>query len=154
MGQDVVSSICPFEGNASEDIGPRAALVRTFEGSSATVRLRVIFWPTIGPATHQGSTCARVEDGCPADLLQKDLDIIGDRRTDARHEALERAPIKVVTEVLFTCFRFYATRSANQPPPEIIAAAFSAIMMTGELVLPETIVGMIDASTTRSLAIP
>ncbi|WP_374940370.1 hypothetical protein [Mesorhizobium sp. INR15] len=31
----------------------------------------------------------------------------------------------------------------------IISAAFSAIMMTGELVLPDTMVGMIEGSTTR-----
>lgn len=32
--------------------------------------------------------------------------------------------------------------------------AFSAIMITGEFVLPETIVGMIEASTMRNLSIP
>ena len=36
----------------------------------------------------------------------------------------------------------------------IISAAFSAIMITGELVLPEMIVGMIEASTTRRPARP
>ena len=36
----------------------------------------------------------------------------------------------------------------------IMSAAFSAIITTGEAVLPETIFGMIDASTTRSRSIP
>ena len=36
------------------------------------------------------------------------------------------------------------------PPLPIMSAAFSAIMMTGEAVFPETILGMTDASTTRS----
>jgi hypothetical protein len=35
-----------------------------------------------------------------------------------------------------------------------MSAAFSAIIITGALVLPEVIVGMIDASTTRRLASP
>ncbi len=39
-------------------------------------------------------------------------------------------------------------------PDKILSAAFSAIMITGELVLPETIVGMIEASTTRNFATP
>jgi hypothetical protein len=33
-----------------------------------------------------------------------------------------------------------------------MSAAFSAIIITGALVLPEVIVGMIEASTTRKLA--
>ena len=36
----------------------------------------------------------------------------------------------------------------------IIAAAFSAIMMAGALVFPETMVGMIDASATRRRCTP
>lgn len=36
----------------------------------------------------------------------------------------------------------------------MISDAFSAIMITGEFVLPETIVGMIEASTIRNLPIP
>ena len=36
----------------------------------------------------------------------------------------------------------------------IRSAAFSAIMIVGALVLPLTIVGMIDASTTRNASIP
>jgi hypothetical protein len=35
-----------------------------------------------------------------------------------------------------------------------MSAAFSAIMITGALVLPEVIVGIIDASTTRKPASP
>jgi hypothetical protein len=35
-----------------------------------------------------------------------------------------------------------------------MSAAFSAIIITGALVLPEVIVGMMDASTTRKLASP
>jgi hypothetical protein len=35
-----------------------------------------------------------------------------------------------------------------------MSAAFSAIIITGALVLPEVIVGMIEASTTRKLASP
>lgn len=42
-------------------------------------------------------------------------------------------------------FRGQARASAR-----IIALPFSAIMMVGELVLPEVMVGMIEASTTRS----
>ena len=36
----------------------------------------------------------------------------------------------------------------------IISLAFSAIMIVGAFVLPDTIVGMIEASTTRSPSIP
>ena len=36
------------------------------------------------------------------------------------------------------------------PRPRIMSAAFSAIMMTGEAVFPETILGMTDASTIRN----
>ena len=36
----------------------------------------------------------------------------------------------------------------------IMSAAFSAIITTGDAVLPETIVGMIEASTTRSPSSP
>ena len=36
----------------------------------------------------------------------------------------------------------------------IMAAAFSAIMIVGALVLPLTMLGMIDASTTRTASTP
>lgn len=38
--------------------------------------------------------------------------------------------------------------------PKIISAAFSAIMIVGEFVLPDVIVGMTEASTTRRFSIP
>ena len=44
----------------------------------------------------------------------------------------------------------YAARARWEAAALIMSAPFSAIMMTVALVLPETIVGMIDASTTRS----
>ena len=40
-------------------------------------------------------------------------------------------------------------KNAYARPAKMSTAAFSAIMMVGALVLPDTSVGMIDASTTR-----
>jgi hypothetical protein len=48
----------------------------------------------------------------------------------------------------------YAARAGREAAALTMSAAFSAIMMTGALVLPEVIVGMIDASTTRKPVIP
>ena len=42
----------------------------------------------------------------------------------------------------------------GQPSSRIIAAPFSAIMMVGELVLPDVIVGITEASTTRMRSSP
>ena len=47
-----------------------------------------------------------------------------------------------------------ATRLPSRAAARIISAAFSAIMMTAALVLPETMVGMTEASATRSPAMP
>ena len=41
------------------------------------------------------------------------------------------------------------TAEVSAPSSRIIAAPFSAIMMVGELVLPEVIVGITEASITR-----
>jgi len=46
----------------------------------------------------------------------------------------------------------YAARAGREAAALTMSAAFSAIMMIGALVLPETSVGMIDASTTRKPA--
>ena len=61
---------------------------------------------------------------------------------------------------LFRRFPCFVLRAVASRGPEgyltaawsfrIIRAAFSAIMMVGELVLPEVICGMIDASATRN----
>ena len=40
-------------------------------------------------------------------------------------------------------------QAVSRRSSRIIAAAFSAIMMVGELVLPEVMVGITEASTTR-----
>src|SRR6516164_1320650 len=48
----------------------------------------------------------------------------------------------------------YAARAGQEAAALTISAAFSAIMMTGALVLPEVIVGMIEASTTRKPVSP
>lgn len=45
-------------------------------------------------------------------------------------------------------------RAQRRASSRIISAAFSPIMMAGALVLPDTRVGMIDASTTRSPSTP
>jgi len=44
--------------------------------------------------------------------------------------------------------------AGNQVAVRIISAAFSAIIYTGAFVFPDTILGMMDASTTRRFSIP
>jgi len=51
-------------------------------------------------------------------------------------------------------FDFLRLGFANQPSARMMSAAFSAIMMTGALVLPDVSVGMIEASTTRNPSSP
>jgi hypothetical protein len=48
----------------------------------------------------------------------------------------------------------FAQRGGQLASSKIIAAAFSAIIAVGVLVLPDVIVGMTDASATRKPAIP
>ena len=50
---------------------------------------------------------------------------------------------------------FYKSRAGESGLfPAIISAAFSAIIIVGALVLPDEMVGIIDASTTRRPSIP
>ncbi len=49
---------------------------------------------------------------------------------------------------------YTGTYSGGSAFPRIMSAAFSASMMVGAFRLPETMLGMIEASTTRSVSTP
>jgi hypothetical protein len=75
---------------------------------------------------------------------------------DLDHRAMQMTEqIKVGATIARMMGGFLALKRANQrPSSRIIAAPFSAIIAVGVLVLPEVIVGITEASTTRNPPMP
>jgi hypothetical protein len=76
--------------------------------------------------------------------------------TDSIHRHCEERSDEAIQILLSTldCFASLAMTAAYFPSSKIIVAAFSAIIAVGVFVLPEVMVGMIEASATRRPAIP
>jgi len=105
-------------------------------------------WPVSSPSERSRACCTRT---CPVESRDRSRGVPGLRyRSHPENSRLRSQAVNTLVT------KMVSGRPRHDPrrPARIISAPRSAIISTGKLVLPDVIVGMIDASTTHRRPTP